>query len=205
MFGSGRHDGAPMTADDQQLIPPLYHGVMVSSTFKDLERHRAALIKTIDGQDLKSVVMGNDSARLDGDLIDSSIRMVHQSSAYFAVISHKYGQVPEDPMRNSDDLSLTELEFNEAQRLNRPVLLFIMGRKHPLTVDAIEGDPGKRQKLDAFRERAKRMTSDSSVHRVYKEFNSLKEFAPAATQSVAALWRFLDARAKPVSPPRASI
>lgn len=61
--------------------PHAYKGVMVSSTFTDLKEHRAALIKVIDGADLKSVVMENDSAKPDVDVVDSSLRMVQKSAA----------------------------------------------------------------------------------------------------------------------------
>ena len=90
--------------------------------------------------------MENDSARPGIDVIDSSLRMVRDSSAYVAIISHKYGQVPECAERNPDHLSLTELEFNEAQRIGRPVLLFIMGDNHDVKPGDVERDPEKFEK-----------------------------------------------------------
>src|SRR5947208_592669 len=141
--------------NDTNPAPRQYQGVMLSSTFTDLEQHRAALIKAIKGQGLTDVAMENDSAKADVDVIDSSLRMVRDASAYIGVISRKYGQTPLCPDRNPHQLSITELEFNEAQRLDRPVLLFIMGDKHLLREADIETDAGKRGKLNAFRERAK--------------------------------------------------
>lgn len=173
---------------------------MVSSTFTDLRDHRAAIAKAIDAQELKSVVMENDSAKPDGDVIDSSIAMVEKSSAYVAIVSHKYGQIPKCSTRNPNDLSLTELEFNRALELERPILLFIMGDDHQVKPSDVEIDPDNRQKLVAFRERAKLSSSTSLVHRVYKVFNDLQEFHVAATQSVAALRRFLDEQADPPPP-----
>ena len=172
--------------------PRQFHGVMVSSTFTDLEQHRAALIKAIKGQGLADVAMENDSAKPDVDVIESSIQMVRDASAYIGVISRKYGQVPLCPNRNPDKLSLTELEFNEAQKLGRPILLFIMGDKHPLREVDVESKAVNRKKLNAFRERAKRMKRDSTVHRVYATFDNLEEFTSMAIQSVAGLRRRLD-------------
>jgi uncharacterized protein DUF4062 len=63
---------------------------MVSSTFADLEKHRAALIKAIRGQGLTDVAMENDSAKADADVIDSSLQMVRDASAYALVISREY-------------------------------------------------------------------------------------------------------------------
>lgn len=172
--------------------PRLYPGVMVSSTFKDLEQHRAALMRAIDGQELKHIAMEDDSAKPDVDVIESSLHKVQNSSAYIGVISHKYGQTPKSPDSNPDELSLTELEFNQAQRLRRPILLFIMGDDHPVRKGEVEIDPAKIKKLEAFHERAKRIRPDSAVHRVYAEFNSLEEFTAKAIQSVAELRRFLE-------------
>src|SRR5450759_324119 len=111
--------------------PRQYPGVMISSTFTDLKDHRAALIQAIRGEGLTDVAMENDSAKADVDVIDSSLQMVRDASAYALVVSHKYGQTPLCQDRNPYQLSITELEFDEAQRLDRPILLFIMGKKHP--------------------------------------------------------------------------
>jgi hypothetical protein len=166
---------------------------MVSSTFTDLQKHRAALINAINSEGLKAVAMENDSAKL-VDVIESSLQMVRDASAYIGLISHKYGQTP-------DNLSLTELEFNEAQDQNRPILLFIMGPDHPVRPRDVETDPARIAKLNAFRERAKLMKPDSQVHRVYATFNSLEEFNTQAIHAVAGLRRHLDAQATPAPEP----
>jgi hypothetical protein len=170
---------------------------MISSTFTDLEQHRAALIEAITGQGLAAIAMENDTLKPDVDIIDSSLQMVRDASAYIGVISRKYGQTPEDPKRNPGKLSITELEFNEAQRLGRPVLLFIMGPKHPLIEADVETDAGNRQKLNAFRERAKQMKPGSPVHRVYATFDSLEEFSKKAIHAAANLRPYLDAAPLP--------
>ena len=113
--------------NDKHPAPSEYHGVMVSSTFTDLEQHRTVLIKAIKDQGLTDLAMENDSAKPDVDVIDSSRQMVQDASACIGVISRKYGQTPLCPVRNLGELSITELEFNEAQRLERPIRLFIMG------------------------------------------------------------------------------
>jgi len=72
--------------DDKHPVPLQYKGVMISSTFTDLKGHRAAIIKAIDAQGLKPVVMENDSAKPAVDVIDSSlqwcgtVRLTSQSS-----------------------------------------------------------------------------------------------------------------------------
>ena len=173
---------------------------MISSTFTDLENHRSALIRAIKGQGLTDVAMENDSAKADVDLIDSSLQMVRDSSAYIGIISRKYGQTPKSPQRNPKNLSITELEFDEAQKLGRPILLFIMGDKHQGTEADFETNATKKRKLKAFRERAKKMSPDSEVHRVYATFDNLEEFKEKAIQAVAHLRSYLDKESPPVQP-----
>lgn len=189
-----------------QGVPPAprhFLGVMVSSTFDDFQVHRDALTDAISGQGLHPIAMEQDSALPTGTVLDSSLRKVRDGAAYVGIIGRRYGTIPESAEDNPDGLSLTELEFREARRLGRPVLLFIMGPEHEVKERDIELDPDKRRKLDAFRNDAKRSSADSRVHRVYKVFNSLGEFEVAATQSVAELRRFLDAQAAPVGSPLA--
>lgn len=173
-----------------QHEPRIFPPVMVSSTFTDLVEHRAALINAIHQHKLHANVMENDSARL-VDVIDSSLQMVRDSAAYIGVISLKYGQTPECPKRNPGKLSITELEFNEAQDLGHPILLFIMGEEHPGKKTDFEKDAEKEQKLNAFRDRAKQHTPGSKVNRVYATFNSLQEFKERLGSSLAELSKHL--------------
>ncbi|MCP4583172.1 MAG: TIR domain-containing protein [candidate division Zixibacteria bacterium] len=178
---------------DKNHTPANYKGVMVSSTFSDLKEHRAALINAINKNDLKPVVIEYDSAKPDIDVLDSSLQMVHDASAYVGVIGHKYGQIPDCFERNPNRLSLTELEFNEARQLERPVLLFIMGDNHPVTKYDVETDLEKARKLEAYRESAKE-------GRIYVVFESLEDFTIKAIHAVASLRHHLDEQAKSAAP-----
>ncbi len=106
-----------------EVEPKLYRAIMVSSTFTDLEAHRREVIDAIHRFGFHANVMEYSGARSDADVIDTSLRMVRESAAYLCVIGHKYGQAPVDADRNPDGLSITELEFNEARRLGRPIVL----------------------------------------------------------------------------------
>jgi hypothetical protein len=169
---------------------------MVSSTFTDLKEHRAALIKALIEHGLHPNVMEYDSAKPVGDVIDSSLQMVRDSAAYILVISRKYGQTPECSTRNPNKLSITELEFNEAQQLNRPTLLYIMGDEHDIKIADIELDAAKKEKLDAFRERAKQ-DPVSKVNRVYAVFESLEQFKAQLPASLHDLCNHLDQQEAP--------
>jgi hypothetical protein len=116
---------------------------MVSSTFTDLKNHRQKVIDAIGKYGYMPSVMEWNGARADTDVIRSSLTMVRDSAAYVGVISHKYGQTPFDPTLNPNRLSITDLEFNEAVRLQRRIILFIMGDKHPGTKADFESVPEK--------------------------------------------------------------
>lgn len=174
--------------------------VMVSSTFTDLHEHRQALIGLLNSYKLHPNVMEYDSAGFD-DVIDSSLNMVRDSAAYILIVGPKYGQTPSCPERNPDKLSITELEFNEAARLGRPTLLFVMGEDHPVKQKDVEKEPEKITKLNAFRERAKQIKPDSDVHRVYSVFNSLGEFKDEIAGSIAKLQKILEPQNPEASQP----
>jgi tetratricopeptide (TPR) repeat protein len=167
-----------------EVEPKLYRAIMVSSTFKDLEAHRREVIDAIHRFGFHANVMEYSGARSGADVIDTSLEMVRNSVAYLCVIGHKYGQTPADPDRNPKGLSITELEFNEARRLGRPILLFLMANNHPIMPGDDELDPKKRKKLEAFRKQAKRIDPAKAAERVYETFASKDEFAKKAAIAV---------------------
>ncbi len=167
--------------------PKQFRAIMLSSTFTDLDEHRRQIREAIEKLGFKAEVMESHGAHAEGNVIESSLQMVRDSAAYVGIISHKYGQIPPDAELNPSSVSITELEFNEAMRLNRPILLFIMGDKHPLTIADVEPDPDKMKKLAAFRERAKRMREGSEVERVYEVFEGQPQFVAMAATAIGRL------------------
>ncbi|NTW55317.1 MAG: DUF4062 domain-containing protein [Chlorobaculum sp.] len=171
--------------------PQLLHQVMISSTGSDLAAHRNLLSDAINSHGLHPNIMEHDSAKL-VDVIESSLEKVRDSTAYILIIGQRYGQTPECPRRNPDKLSITELEFNEAARLGRPTLLFLMGEEHDVKPRDVEKEPEKIIKLNAFRERTKQQSPDSKVHRVYAVFNSLDEFTRQIAAPLTELQKLLE-------------
>jgi tetratricopeptide (TPR) repeat protein len=171
--------------------PKNYRAIMLSSTFTDLKEHRQRAIEAITNLGFMPRGMEYTGARADADVIESSLNLVRDSVAYVGVISAKYGQTPFDPNRNPGRLSITELEFNEAMRLKRPILLFVIGDEHPVKQADVETDSDKKKKLMDFRERAKRMREDSDVERVYETFESLEQFSTRAAIAIGHLARHL--------------
>lgn len=173
---------------------------MVSSTFTDLKEHRNALIQAISKHDMHPVGMEFSDAKLTGDVVDASLGMVAKSAAYILIIGRKYGQTPECPTRNPKKLSITELEYREAVRLKRPVLLFLMGDHHPRIESEIELDASKRKKLEAFRKLAKKSAPSSAVNRVYGTFESLEQLKEIIGAPLSEMQRHLES-STPTNPP----
>jgi len=171
--------------------PKTFKGIMLSSTFTDLEQHRLKAKQAIEKLGFHAVGMESGGAQV-VDVIDASLRYVHRSSAYVGIITKKYGQTPVDLDRNPEERSITELEFNEAMRLNLPILLFIMADDHKVLEQDIELDSDRRAKLAAFKARAKLMRTDGKVERVWEPFNSLEDFAERVGPAIGNLARELE-------------
>ena len=178
------------TPEVKHPSPRQYHGVMVSSTFTDLECHRTILMEALRKEELFAIGMEEYIPAPGDDVISSSLNMVRKGSAYIGLISHRYGQVPECSERNSRNYSVTRLEFEEAKRLDLPTLIFVMGDEHTVKKCDVETDPEKIKKLEAFRERAKE-------GRIYIVFNSIEDFTSNAIHAAANLRRHIEEKDTP--------
>jgi tetratricopeptide (TPR) repeat protein len=168
--------------------PKNFQGIMVSSTFTDLREHRQKVISAIEGLGHKAVVMEHSGAQT-GDVISVSKEMVADCAAYVLLISHKYGQTPRDAS-NPEVLSITELEFNEAVKLGRPRLLFVISDDHDVKKSQLERDPAKEVKLEKFKARAKLVdpsNKDSDLACIYEEFDSVEDLAAKAAIAIGKL------------------
>ncbi len=164
---------------------------MVSSTFTDLVEHRKRVKEAIEKLGFHAVVMESSGSNAFRNIVETSLGMVRDCAAYIGVLTHRYGQTPEDTAVNPQGLSITELEFDEAMRLGRPILLFVMSDNHPGTKADFETDPGKLSKLEAFKAKAKQMRQGSKIHRVWEEFSSPGDFAQNAAIAIGNLAREL--------------
>jgi hypothetical protein len=143
------------------------------------------------------VAMENVPALADAGVISSSLAMVEKASAYILIIGTRYGQIPKNDHLNPNHLSITELEFLEAQRLERPTLLFLMERTHPITIEDVDLDSEKQSKLEAFRAKTIKWHEESDSERVYASFDSLEDFGRKATAALVRLRQHLSAPPTP--------
>lgn len=119
----------------------------MSSTYLDLREERQSVIQALliagcipAGMELFPA--GNDEK---WRLIQ---RVINECDYYVLVIGGKYGSL--DP---TTDLSYTEMEFDYAESIGKPIMAFLHGEPGKLTGDQIELETKRRKKLDAFREK----------------------------------------------------
>lgn len=185
---------APLWLRSGKVAGKPKHAVMLSSTYKELADHRLSVQQAMLGQDLFPVMMENDAALPDHDLISASLAKVEEADAYVGLISYRYGQAPEDADRNPDRLSLTELEFRRALDRKIPICMFIMHDEHLVPRSAVNAESdAERTKLKAFVELAKK-------DRIYAEFKSVDDLRAQAVQSLVKLREAIEKRVTFVIP-----
>lgn len=121
--------------------------VYLSSTFSDLGEYRESVTRVL-------VRLGFDYVRLDdfgafdSPPLESSYNAIATSDIFLLLLAHRYGFVPPHESK-----SILELEYEQALRLNKPVLAFVLKDQAPWPVDKIDIDPGPREALRAFKKR----------------------------------------------------
>ena len=129
--------------------------VFVGSTFTDLQPHREAVQKALHV--LETVVRGMEYfGALPDTPKDECLRIVRSCRAYVGIFAMRYGSV--DPATTK---SLTQLEYEEAQRIGLPSLIYLLDEeRQPVLPAHIEFGDGA-EKLKTFKAalRAKHVVS----------------------------------------------
>lgn len=119
--------------------------VFVSSTFKDLVEERRAVLQTLLEADCipsgMELFPASDSEKW--DLIKGVIDLCDY---YVVIVGGRYGSVDD-----AQQISYTEMEFDYAVEMGKPVMGFLHGDPGKLPGDKLDLDPVLRDKLDAFR------------------------------------------------------
>ena len=171
--------------------------IFVASTYEELESYRAAATRSI-------LTSGNISEDMlfwpaeDSPPLDASIRRVRSSDLLILLIAHRYGNPPEG--RN---VSITELEFDEAVTLGIPILAFSVDPTYPWPPNYVETDQAARARLEAFIQKVGKQV-------IRKPFTSPESLEVAITHSLTQfigqarhteLPRYVQARARQVGRP----
>jgi hypothetical protein len=119
----------------------------LSSTFKDLEQHRAAVIarlRRLDGVEVRAM---EDFGARAGSPRDFCVREARECDLFIGVIGHLYGFIPED-----DDTSITEQEYEAAAEAGKEMLIFVAPDDFPISAKLLRNDSDP-DRQEAFRER----------------------------------------------------
>ena len=126
-------------------MPPRFQ-VFLSSTFRDLREERQAALEAI-------LELGHFPAGMEAfpaadatpwELIKT---IIADSDYYVLIVGGKYGST------GPEGISYTEMEFNLAEELKKPILAFIHGEPDQIPAGKIELEPEARRRLQSFRER----------------------------------------------------
>jgi formylglycine-generating enzyme required for sulfatase activity len=109
--------------------------VYVSSTFIDLEGHRAALKTALERARYDVECMEKYTA-FDERPLDRCLADVAATDVYVLLIAHRYGYRPLE--NNPQRRSITQLEYEQASRQGKPRLVFTVDRKEKWLPDWID-------------------------------------------------------------------
>jgi hypothetical protein len=112
--------------------------VFISSTALDLIDHRAAVAKALLNAGFHPIDMANFMSRPEG-ATSASLKEVAESDLFVGIYAWRYGFIPEDA-----EVSITEQEFIEAGRLNKPRFCFLVDEGYEWPEKSIEKGVGAR-------------------------------------------------------------
>lgn len=116
----------------------------LSSTFKDLEKHRQAALKAILAAGYDCSAMEHYAAA-DERPLDVCLADVARCELYVGLFAHRYGFIPP-----GQECSITELEFRTARQAGKPALLFFLDEDHPWSPRFLDSGAA-REKVVALR------------------------------------------------------
>ncbi|HKP51386.1 MAG TPA: DUF4062 domain-containing protein [Chloroflexia bacterium] len=140
--------------------------VFVSSTYKDLHAYRAAVIEQIIRRDMH--VRGMEYFGADPNRVtpaDKIVDDVRKADIYLGIFGVRYGSIDE-----ATGLSMTELEYNEAETSNKPMLTYVIRDDASVQVSDIESNLTAKAKLDDLKVRV------LQKHTAYR-FNTIEDLS----------------------------
>lgn len=122
---------------------------VVSSTTRDLPAHRREVAEACRAARVLALMMEDLPASSTG-AIDNSLGLVRDARVYIGIYAFRYGTVPA-----GRDRSITEMEFDWACAMKLEMLVFVMDRSHPITIDQVEATQEAQDALERLKKRAR--------------------------------------------------
>lgn len=123
--------------------------VFVSSTFEDLQEERKEVMQALLELDCMPAGMELFPASND-DQWTLIKRVIDTCDYYLLIIGGRYGSV------NEKGISYTQMEFEYAREIGKPIISFLPQNPETIPAGKSEKDSEKQQKLEAFKNLAKR-------------------------------------------------
>jgi len=99
--------------------------IYLSSTYEDLKEYREVVYKALRKSGYDFIAM-EDYVATDQRPVDKCLEDLRKANIYVGIFAFRYGYVPPDSHGNPDKLSITELEFRQAESLKKPCLTFVV-------------------------------------------------------------------------------
>lgn len=127
--------------------------IYLSSTYEDLKEHRRVVFDALRKSGYQAIAM-EDYVATDQRPVDKCLKDVAEADIYVGIFAFRYGYVPPAGHNNPKGLSITELEFHQAESLKKPCLTFVVNQSTPwppVFMDS-QAAEGKGERINRFRE-----------------------------------------------------
>jgi Domain of unknown function (DUF4062) len=109
--------------------------IFISSTWEDLKEHRAMVIESLQKLQARVHCMEYFGAS-PKTAKEKSIERVRSSDIFIGILGTRYGSIDKETGK-----SITELEYMEARKSNKPTLMYLIDReKHPVLPKFVDTD-----------------------------------------------------------------
>lgn len=126
--------------------------IFISSTYEDLAKEREAIQRKLFR--LKNTIpidMKYFGSRPDNP-VETCIKELSESDVYIGIFAHRYGSIV-----LNNNISWTELEYNKAKELKKPILIYLTEISEENTISKfVENDDNLFKKLIEFKNRLKK-------------------------------------------------
>jgi hypothetical protein len=128
-------------------MPSKVFKVFICSTFSDLQEECQRVIFAIQRLRLQHDSMEFFGARPNRP-IETCLQEVRSSDIFVGIVGHRYGSIVPN-----EDVSYSEMEYDEATRIGIPRLIYIKDRSIPVLPEHFETHPNGLRLLDAFKKK----------------------------------------------------
>lgn len=133
--------------------------IYLSSTYEDLKEYRLRVYEALHNSGHEVIAMEGYVAT-DKRPVEKCLADLKAVDIYVGLFAFRYGYIPPSHHNNPDELSITELELREAERLGKYCLIFLADEMTPCIpqafMDARTGEGSQGRQIEQLRDYLKR-------------------------------------------------